>query len=62
MFLYVLMALYAGIGWAFNARLGVDDGHGDRADRGHLHFHLARNRCALGQTCVGSLLGLGRAA
>ena len=36
MFLYVLMAIYAGVGWAFNAS-GVDDGVGTRGHGRDVH-------------------------
>jgi hypothetical protein len=61
MFLYVLMAIYAGIGWAFNARLASMMATAYRANRSHLYLHLIGDRIVVGETRMGRVLGLGRA-
>src|ERR1051325_709803 len=52
MFLYVLMAIYAGL---------VDDGLRTRDHRCVVHRDFARYRRVLGQTDVGHVVGVGRA-
>ena len=61
MFLYVLMAIYAGIGWAFNARLSSMMASSLAITGAMFTADLARHRRVLGQTDVGHVVGLGRA-
>ena len=60
MLLYVLMAIYAAIGWAFNARLVVDDGFRDFDHRSDVYVSFARDRFVVGQADLGHVVGLGR--
>ena len=48
MFLYVLMAFYAGIGWAFNARLSSMMAIRNCIYRSNVHAALTRDRCVMG--------------
>ena len=59
MFLYVLMAIYAGIGWAFNARLCFDDGFLSFNNRRHVYFLVPGDRIVVGQTNLGNVVGVG---
>jgi heme exporter protein C len=62
MFLYAVMAGWAGIGLALNTRLSGDDGACDCPDRGDVRFPLALDRRAVGPPDLGHLLGVGRTA
>ena len=59
MLLYVLMAIYAGIGWAFNARLSSMMASSIAITGAMFTVHLAGNRRFLGQTDLGHVVGLG---
>ncbi len=61
MFIYLVMAAWAGVGLALNSRLSANDGERARADRRDVRVPVALDRRAVGPADVGHLLGLGRA-
>jgi hypothetical protein len=59
MFIYLVMAFWAGLGLAFNTRLSGMMATGAGAHRCAVRLPLAVDRRAVGQTDVGRLVGVG---
>ena len=62
MVLYVVMAFWAAIGWAFNARLGLDRRASDRTDRRDVHLPRPVDRRRSGASRPGARGGCGTRA
>jgi hypothetical protein len=62
MLLYLVMAFWAAIGWAFNARLASMTARAIAPTGRDVHLPRPLDRRALGQADLGHLVGLGRAA